>query len=353
MASKIKKIMKVKQFLLCILLGLVALACEENFDPPRIPGNRPVVVVEGHLEAYATNPTDLGVQPRPAYVILTNNILFGEAFDADDFENLFVRGASVNITTSKGTSFPLNEFCLNDLGDTERDFLIEAVGLNSADFAEIGIDFRETNFCFYADFPTARSFDIGETFELSVETGEVSLRATTTTPQFYPIQDIDFRIPPGDSAFFSGTNLRQMIIRAETPDTDSLDTYFRYFTQRNEQPLYKGNAPLAGFRSVFEGKVLGSGEESVALLRGEPRDSTFNPGGNRFGNFRVNDQYLVKWCTIDEGHYNFWNSTEFNALNQGFFSSYTLPQFNIEGEGGIGIFGAYTVGFYGGRVPRE
>ncbi len=336
-----------------IILGVIAFACEENFDPPTIPGNRNMVVVEGHLEAYATNPSDLGIQPRPAYVILTNDILFGEAFDSEDFENLFVRGASVNISSSKGTSFALQEVCLDALPMEEREFLIEAVGLNSADFAEIGIDFRETNLCFYADLNIARRFDIGETFELSIETGEVSLRATTTAPPFYPIQDISFREPPGDTVFFAGTRLRQMLIQAPVPAVDSVSTYFRYFTQRNDEPLYKGNAPLAGFRSVFEGRILGSGEESIALLRGEARDSSFNPGGNNFGNFRVNDRYLVKWMTIDEAHFNYWNSTEFNALNQGFFSSYTLPQFNIEGEGGIGIFGAYTVGFYGGLVPKE
>ncbi|MEM1328066.1 MAG: DUF4249 family protein [Bacteroidota bacterium] len=342
-----------KYLVVIALLLMLSWSCEENFDVPIIPGNRPVIVVEGHLEAYSTNPSDLGVQPRPAYVILTKSVPFGQAFDADDFEELFVRDAVVNITTSRNRSIPLSELCLNSLPPSEREFLINATGLNSADFAQIGIDFRKTDFCVYIDL-SAGSFEIGDTFQLNIQADDIELTATTTTPIFYPIENIDFRVPPGDTSFFSGTTLRQMLIQTAKPDSlNNQDIYFRYFTQRNDEPLYKGNAPLAGFRSVFGGKVLGSGTESVALLRGEARDSTFNPGGNNFGNFRVNDRYLVKWMNIDEAHYNYWNSTEFNALNQGFFSSYTLPQFNIEGEGGIGIFGAYTVGFYGGRVPKE
>lgn len=332
-----------------VLLCLFNSACEESFDPPRIAGNRPDIVVEAHLEAYINKPDNFGVQPRPAYVILTQSIPFGTPFDADSFEDLFVHDALITLTTPKSV-IALKEICLNDLSELERNLLIELVGLNSADFSQIGIDFRTTNFCFYVD-EAARTFEVGETYELLIQKDDIELRATTTTPEMYPITDIAFRVPPGDSVFFSNSRLRQMTIQANPPD--SIPTYFRYFTQRNDEPLYKGNAALSGFRSVLEGKILGDGETSVALLRGQPRDSTFNTGGNAFGNYRINDRYLVKWCTIDEAHYNYWNSTEFNALNQGFFSSYTQPQFNIEGEGGIGIFGAYTVQFYEGRVPRE
>ncbi|MEM6700046.1 MAG: hypothetical protein AAF599_16710, partial [Bacteroidota bacterium] len=78
--------MKSSYFLFILLsLGLCCSSCEEAFTPPIIPGNRPVVVVEGYIEAYGDanakhHPSQLGIPPRPPYVILTNNVPFGSSF---------------------------------------------------------------------------------------------------------------------------------------------------------------------------------------------------------------------------------------------------------------------------------
>ncbi|MEN0047946.1 MAG: DUF4249 family protein, partial [Bacteroidota bacterium] len=314
-----------------------------------------VVVVEGYIEAYGDanakhHPSQLGIPPRPPYVILTNNVPFGSSFFVENFDTLFVRGAEVEI--SDGTkSFPLVETCLSQLNTDDRANLVESLGLNSADLSQLGLDFNETEFCAYIDIFSNNRIEMNKEYTLTIKKDDITLTATTTTPTFYPIDSIEFRLPPGDSAFFGRSKLRQMIIKASPVDT--VVSYFRYFTQRNEEAMVKGNAPLSGFRSVMRNDIFGSGEEFVALPRGQARDSTFNTGGNLFGNYQIKDNYLLKWCTLDEEHYNFWNSTEFNALNQGFFSSYTQPQFNIEGEGGIGIFGGYSVGYYRGEVPKN
>ncbi|MEM8524294.1 MAG: DUF4249 family protein [Bacteroidota bacterium] len=341
-------------FIIVTLLGLFFSSCEEAFTPPIIPGNRPVIVVESYIEAYGEadaphHPTNLGIIPRPAYAILTNNVPFGSSFFVNNFDTLFVRGADVKI--SDGTrSFPLTEVCLSQLGEIERAELVESLGLNSADFSQLGLDFNETEFCAYIDL-FSNKIEMNQQYTLTIEKDDVLLTATTSTPQLYPIDTIDFRLPPGDSAFFARNKIKQMIVKV-TP-VDTVTSYFRYFTQRNEEAMIKGNAPLSGFRSVIRSDVFGVGEEFVALPRGQARDSTFNTGSNAFGNYRIKDNYTLKWCTLDEKHYDFWNSTEFNALNQGFFSSYTQPQFNIEGEGGIGIFGGYSVGYYKGEVPKN
>lgn len=353
--SKYKMTQKYSIFLPVLGFFLLLLAaCEEDFEPPTIPGNRPDIVIDAYVEAYGgdLSPDDVGIVARPAYVVLTRSIPFGDSFNSDNFDDLFVHDAKVSISTvNDPRTIDLQEICLSSTQDSVlRAQIIGLTGLNSADFTQLGIDFNETDFCFYIDFG-ATAFEIGETFNLSIEVEERTFTATTTTPPIVPLSDIQFRLPPGDSAFFSQSRLRQMAVRASPPD--SIDTFFRYFTQRNDDPMYKGNASISGFRSVLQGRVFGNGEEFIALPRGQARDSTFEVGGNRFGNYRTNDDYLVKWCTIDEAHFDYWNSTEFNALNQGFFSTYTQPQFNIEGEGAIGIFGGYSVAFYAGKVPRN
>ena len=62
----------------------------------------------------------------------------------------------------------------------------------------------------------------------------------------------------------------------------------------------------------------------------------------------VGDSVLIKWTTIDEAHFDFWNTLEFSNANQGPFSSYTRLQSNI--NGGLGIWGGYSVSYYSRTV---
>ncbi|MEL6924369.1 MAG: DUF4249 family protein [Bacteroidota bacterium] len=49
-------------------------------------------------------------------------------------------------------------------------------------------------------------------------------------------------------------------------------------------------------------------------------------------------------ANIDAAHFDFWSTLEFNAVNQGPFSAYTRIASNV--EGGLGIWGGYSVSFY-------
>ncbi|MEM8529186.1 MAG: DUF4249 family protein, partial [Bacteroidota bacterium] len=245
------------------LFLLAIVACEEGFEPPTLPGNRPDVVVEAYVEAYAggLSPDEAGIVARPAYVIITNSVPFGESFNAITFDEIFVHDATVTLSSNNlSQDIKLQEFCLNNLGEAERALIVAATGVNSEDFTQLGIDFNETDFCFYSDL-NPRSFEVGDTFNLTIEVDDKIFTATTTTPPLTPINDIQFRLPPGDSSFFSQGRLRQMAIKASPPD--SIDTFFRYFTQRNDEPMYRGNAAISGFRSVLQGRVFGNGEEFI------------------------------------------------------------------------------------------
>ncbi len=320
-------------------------ACEENFEPPTTFKEQ--IVVEGYVEAYyPVDDSAFDELKRPAFVILTKTVPFNASFSQTDFENLFVHSAVVAMSENDN-QYQLTEICLNDLNEQQRAIAIQSLGLDQTDLALFGFDFQTTNFCAYVD-NFERSYQSGATYELTIKVNNKTLTASTTIPFHNPIDAIQFSLPPGDSAFFSSGSLRQMQISLDDRFPEA--NYYRYFTKQNNHPTQKGNAALSGFKSILEDKYFSDPEASISLLKGEPRDSTFNTGGNNFGNYNFNDEYLIKWCNIDRDHFDFWNVTEANALNQGLFSTYAQPPSNI--EGGIGIWGGASVSFYRDIVPQ-
>ncbi|MEL6718880.1 MAG: hypothetical protein AAFP82_09210, partial [Bacteroidota bacterium] len=157
-------------FIVIALFGLFCSSCEEAFTPPIIPGNRPVIVVEGYIEAYGDasaehHPTNLDIVPRPAYVILTNNVPFGRSFFVENFDTLFVRGAQVSISDGV-RNFSLTEVCLQSLDTITRANLVESLGLNNSDLSQLGLDFNETEFCAYIDLNN-NLIEIGKEYTLN------------------------------------------------------------------------------------------------------------------------------------------------------------------------------------------
>lgn len=335
--------MRVIIILICFLS--LCLACEESFEPPTLFTEK--MVVEGYIEAYyETNGNGFEELKRPAFVILTKTVPFTTAFTQTEFENLFVNDAS--ITISEGDNrYPLTEICLNELSELERTAAVALLGLDQTDLSLFGFDFATADFCVYVD-NVLRDYKLGATYDLTIEVENKTLTSSTTIPFHNPIDSISFELPPGDSAFFSRSSLRQMQISLD--DQFQENNFYRYFTQQNDRTMYKGNASLSAFKSILEDKYFSNDKASISLLKGEPRDSTFNTGGNLFGNYNFNDEYLVKWCNIDRAQFDYWNVTEANALNQGLFSNYAQPPSNI--EGGIGIWGGASVSFYKGIVPQ-
>jgi len=112
--------------------------------------------------------------------------------------------------------------------------------------------------------------------------------------------------------------------------------YYRYFTSINRSNF---NAP---FNSVADDALFNGQEFEFPLPKAEARNSTSSP--SNFGLYHVGDTVGVKWTTIDEASFDFWNTLEFNAINQGPFASYTKVETNI--NGGIGIWGGYSSLYY-------
>lgn len=302
------------------LLALAALlaACEKEFVPDTPPGAEQLVV-EGYIEA--------GDRPTPPYVILTRNVPFFTEFKANELSDLFVHDARVQVSDGTQT-VDLTELCLAELTPEQRELAATFLGFEA--------DSVGFNFCAYVDLSGRLTGQEGKTYTLLVEAEGRTLRATTTTPLRAELDSLRFLPPPGEP----NDTLAQL--RCVLADPPGVVNYYRYMTSIN------GGSFLAGLNSVFEDRLFDGERFEFPLPKSEPRGAEFDPA--TFGLYRLGDTVTIKWATIDKTHYDFWNTLEFNASNQGPFSSYTRIASNV--EGGLGIWGGLTAAYYTRLVDR-
>jgi len=304
-SEMIKKIIHNLSF---ILLGILAFSCEEEFVP-EINNAPSEIVVEGYIEAgdNATSP----------YVILTRSIPFFNEINLNESEDFYVRNAIITVTNSNQT-VELEEFCFNDLDDAQQAIATE---LFDVDLDSIAVDF-----CVYIDPSFSMQGSEEERYDLYIEVEGKTITASTYLPKVPSIEDYSFYDTPG----LPNDTLREL--RVTLQDESNIVNFYRYFTSVNDRGL------LASLNSVFNDLFFDGEEIEFPLPKAEEGDVEFDL--ETYGYYHVGDTIEVKFCTIDEAHYDFWSTLEFNRANQGPFSSYTKISYNI--EGGLGIWGGYS-----------
>lgn len=300
------------------LCSLLVTACEEEFTPAPVEGAEGYVV-EGYIEA--------GDNPTPPYVILSRSFPFFNEFSPDDLEDAFVHDAIIKVDDGEKT-VTLTEICLDELPPEFR----EQVGT----FLGTPVDSIGFNFCAYIDLSFSMLGEAGKTYELTIDVGEDQLRAITTIPEVIPLDTLWFSNPPGEpSEVYAQLNV---ILN----DPAGEPNFYRYLTQEGDHPL------LSPFTSVTDDLLFDGQAFEFPLPKAEPLDTDFDP--ESFGYYIRGSAVRIKWMTIDEAHFNFWNTLEFSTANQGPFSSYTRIDHNI--EGGIGIWGGIAARYYDLEVPN-
>ncbi len=303
---------KKKVFWSLFLALLVLSACEETFIPD-VASTEPDIVIEGYIEA--------GEFSRPPYVFVTYAQPFFSSFSTEDFDGIFVHDAKVEVSNGEET-FLLDEICYNELSLIQQEFLEEQLGLE--------VDSLSVNLCVYLDLSFQLAGEVGKRYDLRVEADGKVLTSTTTIPEHVPLDDLFFVKPPGNPP----DTLRDL--RCLVSDPAEQTNYYRYFTQMNDE------AVIAPINSVIDDLFFNGASFEVPLPKAEPRGTAIDPV--IYGLYPVGNKVTIKWCNLDLDHYNFWNTLEFNAINEGPFSSYTRIDSNI--EGGLGIWGGYSVSFY-------
>jgi len=297
-------------YLLFLLVFGICTGCEKDItlDLGTAPEK---LVVEGHIEP-----------GLPPYVILTHNLPFFELTDIEDLEQLFVHGAKV--TVSDGTdTYTLSELCSDSLPDSLLALASLYLGVDS-------VDLINHDFCVYTTaLDTGQVLspvigELGKTYDLVVKSEDKIL--TATTKLLYPV--------PLDSIWFverpAMDDLGQLYLTLSDPPASS-DNY-RIFTQRLgiDEYMIPAKEPL------IQDKMINGTTVDLLVKRG-------NIPGRLDDNvefFEVGDTVVVKWCTLDFEHYEFWRTAqiEFDNLGNPIASS-TQIKSNV--NGGLGIWGAY------------
>ena len=314
--------MMIMRILYFTLFLVFIYSCETEFDPD-IPDTAPEIVVEGIIEA--------GDRPSPPYVILTRSIPFFTTVSQDALDDIFIHGAT--ITVKEGTNeVSLTEICLEDLSAEQQ---AQAANLFGVDLSQLGV-----NFCVYVDLSFSMLGASEKSYDLRIEVEGKVLTATTTIPPQVGLDNLFFTEPPGEP------NDSLMELNATISDPAGTPNFYRFFTQVNDEPLYPG-FPSVGDDLLFDGQSL-----TFPIPKAASRETDFaDIDIETFGLFVRGDSVLVKQATIDEAHFRFWNTLEFNATNQGPFSTYTLIETNI--NGGLGLWGGYNANYYELVVPEE
>ena len=302
-----------------LLLTINIFSCEEQYLPS-IPETTPQYVVEGYVEA--------GYSNQPVIVILTKSIPYLSKVSAEVLANSFVKGAKVSVNDQQNV-VQLTEVCLNDLSDDQRKMALELIGLEG--------DSIGYNICVYVDIFNQVKREIGRSYDLKIDVNGEILSSTTTIPSQVPLYNLIWEEPPGAP----NDTLAQLKVHIDDPGDEA--NFYRYFTSSN------GGALIAPFSSVTDDVFFNGQSFEFPLSKAESRDGDFDP--DTFGLFMRGDSVTVKWCTIDKAHFDFWNTRDNAANNNGPFSSYTRIASNI--QGGQGIWGGYAVNLYHFIVPPK
>ncbi|MBK9257168.1 MAG: DUF4249 domain-containing protein [Saprospiraceae bacterium] len=294
-------------------------ACEEPYTPDTSESQQEYVV-EGYVE--------VGEDSNPVFVIVTRSIPFISTINPDRFSELFVNNA--NVTVNDGTkTVTLIPVCLSQIPEELREQVFAVLGFNP--------DSTAVDLCIYADLLGQVTKEYNRRYDLTVKVGDKILTATTTVPEFVPIEMFRWADPPGTPS----DTLARLWITIDDPR--GVNNYYRYLTATGGEGL------IAPFTSVVDDALFDGKKFEFPLQRAQRRGGDFDP--DSFGLYRREDSIQVKWCNLDKAHYDFWRTRDFSASSGGPFSSYTRISTNI--EGGLGIWGGYSVGHYKLYVPPK
>lgn len=275
-----------------MLLSLTA--CEKEVSI-NLASSPPRVVVQGGIE---TN--------SPPYVILTSTVGFFSKVDLATLENSFLHGAVIQVSDGS-RSVTLREYSF----DTGTAFKYYVYSIDSGNIM-LG--------------------ENGKTYELKITYEGNTYTSTTKIPNPQGIDSMWF-----DTPLFAGNNTPDSALQlfVNYTDPDTLGDFVRCFTQRGNQGFF----PSTNFSDeIVNGKTI----NNIGLAAGYQNDI---PNRNRDSliYFFPGERVTLKWCAIDKGVYDFWNTLDFAKGSVGNpFSSPINPTSNIK-NGAVGVWAGYGV----------
>ena len=256
----------------------------------------PELVVQGAIET-----------GQPPYVMLTTTIGYFAKVNLGTLQNFFVHNAVVTISDGTKT-ITLKEYTLDTTGNNK--FYVYSVDTANLSNVMTGI--------------------VGKSYTLTITYNGATYSSVTKIPNPKGLDTLWFAAPSVSS---SGTPLNARELFGTYTDPDTLGNYVRYFTQRNHRDAFYPGV-------VFSDELVnGKRVTDIDLFAGY--NDSVNVKVDSVIYFYSGDTVTLKWCEIDKGVYDFWNTYQFSLQSGGNpFSSPINVKSNIS-NGALGIWAGY------------
>ncbi len=290
-----------------IIFSIFLVSCEKELKIPLKQGDS-LMVVEGSIE------TD-----QYPVLTLTKSVGF---FNTIDFNAVkYYNGAIVTVT-----DLNTNETI------TLKEYAIDTV-ISGQHFAFSGytIDFLNTQHLAFKGKNEHR-------YKLVIDVDGRHAESITKIPQPAGIDSLYTINAPGFEDSFS-------VIKGYLKDPDTLGNYIKYQTQNKQYLKDNSNAQFySPFNYLFDDKIVNGTKFPITLDIGrDPNEKSID--FNTYGLMHHGDTATIKWMSIDNKTYNFWNTLEFAKGSVGNpFSSPIQVESNVTGA--LGIWGGYGVIHY-------
>ena len=166
---------------------------------------------------------------------------------------------------------------------------------------------------------------IGHSYSLKVEYGGVTVTSTTQIPDSQQLDSLWFkRAPDIDTAGY---------IMIKFSDKPGIDNFYRILTRTGVNT--KKYTPV--FLPNLDGRLIDGQTVSLTLSNEKKGDIIL---------FNVNDTVTVKFCTMEQSAFKFWNSlySDLNNTQNPFASTSSHVISNV--SGGLGVWAGYGVNTY-------
>lgn len=280
----------------------ILIACNDD-DIFREQEIEPIMVIDGWIEP-----------DKYPYVIITYTTPYFTVLDSSRFRDLLLQAVKPKLTISDGE----NEYVFKFKKDTNYfpPYLYWCTKIKG----EIGKKYTIKAFKIIGEDPVTHTYII-----------DTILSATTTIPE-----------PPViDSVWFEPeiNNDSLGILKLQFTDNTSEKNYYRIlyqdkYTNFQFVPILSSNIDDKNFKKILNTYPLFKGGISALM---EPEDVYF----------KVGELIKIKFCTLNEDAFRFWNAYQLESLNaiNPFASSNSNLKGNVEGNG-IGIFSGQGVAYH-------
>jgi len=299
----------VKLLIAICTISLIACEKEIDFELPEVDKK---IVVEGKIE-----------QGLPPFVMLTKTVGYFEDTDINTLQSLFIHNATVTVSNGTFTE-TLTEICTSEIEDSLLPTVAELIGVTLNELETFG-------FCLYTTLNPAMFGEVGKSYALTIEAEGKTLTSTTTIPTLVYMDSYYYKDQPGYSDYG--------YLWFKLNDPPIVNNAYRIFTKRGEQDEIF--IPANG--SVFDDHFFNGLNFEAFIFRGHINDSKDPADYSETADyFHQGDTIIIKFCSIDQPHFEFLSSFEIASFNNG--NPFVAPaqvQTNI--EGGLGVWGGYGV----------